>query len=293
MRLPLLVNPTAGCGRGMRVAERAARRFEALGVNVFLVTTGNAEETFEKTAAWATEGVWGVLVCGGDGTIHAAVNGLAGSTTALGVLPAGRGNDFARALGLYGSPEWVAERLALRLKEPPRRVDLGRVGSRYFGTVATFGLDSEVSRRVREGGSVAPRAATYLVSTVRELFRYRSRRVRLRGDFGVLERDVLLCATANTPTYGGWYRIAPKARLDDGFFHVCLVRDISRLQAFALIPRALSGTHVSHFAVETYVTSALELETEKSFPVYADGEFLAQTPCRLEVIPRSLHVFSG
>lgn len=277
----------------MRVAERAARRFEALGVNVFLVRTGNAEETFEKVVAWAAEGLPGVFVCGGDGTVHAAVNGLVGSTTTLGVLPAGRGNDFARALGLYGSPEWVAERLALRLKEPPRRVDLGRVGSRYFCTVATFGLDSEVSRRVRESASVTPRSATYLVTAVRELFRYRSRHVRLRGDFGVLERDVLLCATANTPTYGGWYRIAPNARLDDGLFHICLVRDISRFRALALIPRAMRGTHVSHFAVDTYVTSFLELETEEPFPVYADGEFLAQTPCRVEVIPCSLHVFSG
>jgi diacylglycerol kinase (ATP) len=260
-----------------------------------MTATRSAEETFQKASSCASERCPVLLVCGGDGTVSAAANGLAGSVTALGVVPAGRGNDFARALGLYGSPETVAERLAPLAKgdAPSRSVDLGVVGSRYFCTVATFGVDSEVSRRVHERSPSTPRSATYLVAAISELLRYEPRHVRLSGDFGVLERDVLLCATANTPNYGGWYRIAPGARLDDGAFHVCVIRGISRLRALALIPRAMRGTHLRHPAVEVVVTSSLSLDTTEPFPVYADGELLAQTPCRIVIAPRALRVLAA
>lgn len=293
--VPLIVNPSSGRGRGAQVAMRVARILADASFPVELVQTHSADESRQLAADVASRSARCLIVCGGDGTVHSVANVLAHTETALTIIPAGRGNDLARALGLHIPVERLAAQIIGDLKgaSDPPRIDLGRMSDRFFCTVATFGVDAAVSRAVEERAAAGPTGATYVTATIRELFRYMPREARLSGDFGTRELPLLLCATANTPNYGGVFCIAPSARIDDALFHVCAIRGMSAFRALMLMPRVICGSHVSDPRVEVMPTRELTLEAEEACPIYADGEFLGMTPARLSVAPGALRVFGA
>jgi diacylglycerol kinase (ATP) len=236
-----------------------------------------------------------VVAVGGDGTVSHVARGLAGSDTALGIIPAGNGNDFSRAIGVPTAPA-AAARLALEAR--PRAVDLGRVHARRehvaFVNVAGCGFDAEVLRRTRAGGP-AGGAFLYFGGILRTLSAFRPLPMRLTVDGRILERRVLGVAVANGPAYGGGMRIAPHALLDDGLLDVLVVGDVSRLQLLALLPRMYSGTHVSHHLVESYRCRQLTVEplVARYVGCQADGELLEQLPATFSVEPRGLLCVAG
>ena len=227
--------------------------------------------------------------------MHHVCNAIAGSETAMGIIPAGRANDLAGALRLPRRPEQLASLYApfLTGEREPVAMDLGRAGDRLFCTVAAFGVDSAISgRALEQGGGKAGRLG-YLSGAIAELAQYRPQWARLSGDFGAREVDVLLCATANTPVYGGWYRIAPDASPYDGLFHVCVIREMSRLRAMTMLPRVIAGTHVPDPCVEILVTRELRIETREPSPLFADGEPLGDAPVTLAVERSALRILAG
>ena len=133
-----------------------------------------------------------IIACGGDGTVHEVVNAIAETPdVVLGVLPCGKGNDFAEALKIPTKPVAAIEVL---LEGVTRQVDLGKIGDHYFDTIVTCGFDAEVSRRVTEEGTPFSGTAAYIWTAITTLFRYRSPVVRLQGDFGSYEGEILLTA---------------------------------------------------------------------------------------------------
>jgi diacylglycerol kinase (ATP) len=237
-------------------------------------------------------GAKAVVGCGGDGTLQEIATALDSGETAFGILPGGRCNDFAHALGLSkrDSPESLVKVL---LGNKRRKIDLGAMGDKRFLTVATLGFDSEVSRFVETRKMWIKGTPAYVYGLLRVMLNYRAPRVRLKGDFGTHEGRVLLAATGNAPCYGGAMQIAPGAKLDDGQFQVCVVEEVSRLTILRILPRVLKGTHVSHPAVKLFNTKFLEIETlDTPHWVCADGESLGQTPCRFEVRPKALEVIT-
>jgi diacylglycerol kinase (ATP) len=245
-------------------------------------------------------GVRVVAGCGGDGTLQEIASSLVRTDCALGFVPVGRCNDLARAVGVT-SKDGV-ERLAENLTNGRRRtIDLGvyrsrdaagRLGEpRYFCTVATLGFDSAVSRFVEQHKLPFKGTPAYLYGVIRVLLRYRCPRVCLRGDFGELNERILLAATGNTPFYGGAMQIAPGAKLDDGVFHVCVVREVPKWTVLGILPRVFSGRHVKHPATSVFQTKRLEIETPDAPEwICADGETLGQTPAVLEISAQVLHV---
>jgi diacylglycerol kinase (ATP) len=286
----IIANPASGSQAAPRLATQVKEQLEAAGKQVQLrVTTGRGAAR-DWAAEAVAQGVPVVVGCGGDGTLQEIATALDGTDTALGILPGGRCNDFAHALGLHKSD--TAESLTRVLLAGRRRaVDLGVMGEKRFLTVATLGFDSEVSRFVETRKLWLKGTPAYLYGVLRVLLRFRAPSVRLTGDFGVHESRVLLAATANTASYGGAMHIAPGAALDDSLFQICAVRDISAFTVIRMLPRVLKGTHTDHPAVTMLTTRAVAIETPDGPEwVCADGESLGQTPCKLEVRPRALQV---
>ena len=290
----VIANPVAGRGRAARGAALLASALEERGAKASLSVTrkrGDAERIAREAVA---AGAGRIVACGGDGTIHETVNGIMASGdkasgVALGVLPAGRCNDLGYALGLPGKPAAAVRGL---LDSRARSIDLGRVGDRYFSTIATLGFDSEVSEYVDTGRhpSFLRGFAAYLYAAVVKLYRYSHVEVTLRGDFGEFSGPLFLAATGNIDRYGGRVRITPDARPDDGVLDLCLVRIASKLEVLRMIPGTFKGRHVDHPAVTMARTRRLEIESEQPLWVWADGERLGKTPTTIEVVPGALRV---
>lgn len=283
----LIANPTAGNARARSVAEQAALAIQDAGQAVELHYTrakGHATELAQQAVA---EGAERLVVCGGDGTIGETLAPLAGSYTALGLLPCGTGNDLARALAV---PLRVEAAIGNLLCGEVRAIDLGRAGDRFFATIAAFGFDAEVSRRVESAQGPLSGRVRYIAEALRHIAGYQPVRVRLCGDFGEIEQEVLQVSTANTRNYGGNLCVAPDADFGDGLFDVVVVHAVPRRTILWLMLRLLWRRHVRHPAVRIERTTRLALHTDAPHRVYADGDYLAQTPLVLEISPAALRV---
>ena len=293
----LIANPTSGRGRGNRTADAVAGILRAHGIDVTVHRTtasGDAERLAHAAVADGAQRPKCIVACGGDGTIQEVASALAEAQSALGdacpalgLAPAGRCNDFARAFGIPTDPTTIADVL-LNARAMP--TDLGRVNGRYFCTVATAGVDADVSSFVDTMRMPLRGTLAYLYGAIRVLIRHRPYEMKITGDFGVIERTLLLASSANTSSYGGAIRIAPNADLSDGQLDLCVVDRVGRLRAIALIPSLLAGRHGRCPAVHFLRTRRLTIESPQPLEIWADGERIARTPATIEVIPAAIRV---
>lgn len=290
----VIANPVAGRGKAARGAALLTSALEERGAEASLSVTGKRGDAESMAREAVDAGADRIVACGGDGTVHETVNGIMASGekaagVSLGVLSAGRCNDLSYALGLPKKPAAAVRGL---LENRVRPIDLGRVGDRYFSTIATLGFDSEVSEYVDTGRhpSFLRGSASYLYAAFVKLYRYSHVDVTLRGDFGEFSGSLFLAATGNTDRYGGRIRITPGAKPDDGVLDVCMVRIASKLEILRMIPSTFGGGHVRHPAVSLERTHRLEIESGGPLWVWADGERLGQTPATIEVVPGALRV---
>ena len=283
----LIANPTAGRGRAQRLAEQAALALQDTGHAVELRYTRAKGHATELARPAVAEGAERLVVCGGDGTIGEVLAPLAGSPTALGLLPCGTCNDLARALAVPLRAEAAIGNL---LHGEVRAIDLGRAGDHFFATIAAFGFDAEVNRRMERAQGPLSGRVRYVLEALRHLVRYQPVRVRLCGDFGEIEREVLQVSIANAPNYGGNLRVAPHADLGDGLFDVVVVNAVSRPAVLSLMLRLFWQGHLRHRAVRVERTTRLGLHTAEPHSVYADGDLLGQTPLALKISPAALRV---
>ena len=284
----LLVNPTAGGGRARLVALEAARLLRAAGheVEVHVTTAKGEVERLAREAAG--KDVRQVLVCGGDGTVHEAVNALAGTRTALAILPGGRGNDLAATLGVPIDPAGAVRHL---LRGGVRRIDLGVVNGRRFATVAGIGFDAEVAMRTNRGGWRGAGRLAYVGGILASLAAFRAPRLVVTAGDARRDGRYLICAVSNTGRYGGGVLIAPDARADDGLLDLCLIGQVSRLRLLRLLPSAYSGGHTRAREVEMLRGAVVTVESDAPLPIIADGEAVGHTPARFTVEREALVVF--
>jgi diacylglycerol kinase (ATP) len=284
----LLVNPTSGKGRGARLADPVARRLRGAGLSVDVVIGRDAEEAFDKVSDRVALGVDAVVAVGGDGLVNMALQVVAGTQVPLGVVPAGAGNDFARALGLsLADPLQSTDHV---VNNGLRQVDLGRAAGRWFGCVLGSGFDSMVNERAN-GMSWPNGRARYNIAMLAELRTFRPVPFELVLDGQVWPTEAMLVAVGNGPSYGGGMRVCPDAGLEDGLLDVTVLGPISKLEFVRVFPRVYKGTHVLHPAVTVRRARAVTLRAS-GVTAYADGERVAVLPVTCEAVPRALHVFA-
>jgi diacylglycerol kinase (ATP) len=225
------------------------------------------------------------VAVGGDGTLHAVVNGvLRAGALPVALVPAGRGNDLARTLRLPLDPG-RATRLALT--GVARRVDLARCGDRYAVSTAGVGLDARVAAAVRaSGGGVT----AYVRHALRELWRFAPVALRLRLDGEELREETTLVAVANGRYFGGGMLICPHASVRDGLLDVCVVGPIPRAELLSLLPRLYYGRHVGHPAVRFYAVRSVLIEGPAGTPTHLDGEPGPNLPLHIEAAPGGIEL---
>jgi len=285
MAIPVLVNPSVG-GRARVRLERLVQDLPDLR----LVQTASAEELADRTRDAVRGGLERVIVAGGDGTLHAAIQQLAGSKCALGILPLGTGNDLARSLGL---PVEIDRALGLARRGAPRTIDLGRVDGRIFSCTAGVGMVADVIRRIenRRGRDRGP--WVYPAAVLACLAGYVAPRVEVTGDRDSWSGQVMIVAAANSSRFGGGMQLAPSASMDDGELDVLIVEKLSWWRLIPLLARVYRGTHVGRRGVIMFRATRVRILPETPLTVVADGEPLKSTASDgtiIEVLPLSLRV---
>ncbi len=231
-----------------------------------------------------------ILVAGGDGTLHHAIRGLAGSECALGIIPWGTGNDLAGALGVAREAGRAIERA---VRAAPRRIDLGRAGPVPFAGAAGIGVVGDVLEFLEARSRRWRGSWLYPYALLRTLRAFVPPRVRIEFEGGGYEGKVMLAVLANSPRFGGGMRIAPDARLDDGLLSLVVVEAMPALRLLALFPRVYRGRHVGHPAVKTFRVRGATLYCDRHAKVYGDGEYLLESGpagARIEIWPGALRV---
>jgi diacylglycerol kinase (ATP) len=294
VRALLVHNPAAGGGRSAGLLPAVLRRLEAGGVQVTPHRTASLQDA-RLAARDAAGQVDAVVAMGGDGTVGACAAGLAeaGSSAraALGLIPAGGGNDAARTLGLPFADPLAAADLLPRLRRRP--ADLGRVGERCYLNIAGAGFDAEVNRFANQRLAWAGARLRYVAAMLAELVGGRPAGFALTLDGEPRELPAWLVAVANCPSYGGGMRVAPDARADDGLLDVVVIGAMPKRQFLATFPKVYSGRHLEHPAVSVHRARRVELAADRDLAVYADGEPAGGLPASFAVQPAACAVLAA
>ena len=283
----LLVNPSAGGGRVKEILPRATAALERHGVNYRVVeTTGLEHGCVEaRMAAGAGEVV---VVMSGDGLIGQVGGTLAYTGAVFGVLPGGRGNDFARVLAI---PNEIEDAVAVLAAGHVRNIDVGEVNGRRFLCIASVGFDSDANRIANEAKRIKGQAV-YVYAALRALWEWKPALFTLTFDDGTESFEGYAVAAANSRAYGGGMFIAPNAELDDGKLDVVWTRGISKLKFLRNLPTVFKGTHIERPEVGTGRAASVHIEADRDFAVYADGDHLADLPATVRVLPKALRVIA-
>ncbi len=304
-RYRIIANPAAGHGKGQRQIPYIERELARLGLDFGLVRTERPGHAIQLACQAALEGAAVVVAAGGDGTVNEVLNGLmeahktSRNRPALGVLCAGRGNDFAPAPGI---PQGLAAGCRVLKDDQRRTVDIGRFQGgrfpqgRYFANTVGIGFDAiatiEAAKLPRWGGFFS-----FLVAILRTIFLYyKGPTVKIEHDGGTLTTPTLLVSVMNGRRLGGGFWMAPEARIDDGLFDVVVGRQVSRRRMLSLIPHFMKGTQGTQPEISTMRTSRLTVTSlEGTLPAQGDGEIICVDGNRLdiELLPQQIEVVCG
>jgi diacylglycerol kinase (ATP) len=220
--------------------------------------------------------------------VHLAAQAVATTTTALGIIPAGSGNDVARYFGIpRKDPLAAADRV---IAGSTRTIDLGRSGSRYFVSVLATGFDAIVNERANR--MTWPRGQMrYNLATVAELRVFEPLPYVLQLDDEQLSLEAMLVAVGNGPSFGGGLRITEGAVLDDGMLDVVIIKPMSKPGLVRTYPRLFKGTHVTHPQYEHHLARSVTVAAP-GIVSYADGERFGPLPLTIECVPGALTVLA-
>ena len=294
-RVALLTNPPSGKGRGARGREAALDVLRGTDVEVLDLVGADADEAL-ALARSAVPDVDALVVCGGDGLVHLAVQALAGTGTALGVVPAGTGNDVARYLDLPRRDPAAATHVvldALRRPEDPRRrrrIDLARAGDKHFVTVLAAGFDAKVNERAN--AMTWPHGQMrYNIATLAELRTFTPISYTLDLDGETRSLEAMMVAVGNGPSFGGGLRITEGALLDDGLLDVVVIKPMGKGELVCTYPKLFTGTHTTHRQYEHHRVRRVTVAAP-GIVTYADGERFGPLPMTVECAPGALEVLT-
>lgn len=295
-----ILNPRAGNGRVARLWPSLLAKLIEKGISIRTLMTTSAGDATEQARQALAQGVQGLLVVGGDGTLSEVINGcfqdgqLLNPDLQLALLPAGTGSDFIKTAGI---PKATQDALACFETGYSQKVDVGRITLnagkiRYFINIADAGIGGAVVDRVNHTSKALGGFASFLWGTLTTFWDYQNQRTRI-----VLDHDIELqlrtsnVIVANGQYFGGGMQILPAARLDDGQFDVLVVGDMSRAEAYQNIWHVYTGSHLKHPKIQHFKAHHVHIESLESPQLLdVDGEQWGETPATFDILPASLNL---
>ena len=289
----MVANPAAGHGKAGRLIGKVTTALHRLriGHEIRIAESGTDLERLARAAA--ESGARIVAALGGDGTASLAANGILGTGAALAALPAGTGDDFAKAIGA-GKLDTAVELLA-----DPKIVDLDVIEvtagaeKRSFVNIAGAGFDSEVNETANGMTVNLGATGTYIAALLKTLSRYSAAAFTIQVDDERMELDAMLVEVGSGRWTGGGMKVLPNAVMNDGLLDVCIVEALSKPAFLRAFPRVFLGSHATHPKVRMRTGTRVQVEANRRVLVYADGELVGSLPAIFEVRPAALPVVVG
>lgn len=282
--LILFANPSSGRGKGAKVLSIVETYLNRNHVEYLSISTNTLKQSLiSLTQTLIVNPEAKIIIIGGDGMVHAAINNI--KDNAIGLIPAGTGNDFARALGLpLDDPIRNIKNINAASAE---YIDLGKVGQEYFAAICSTGFDSIVNERANK--LKWPRGKMkYNIAMLLELPRFKPRSYEIVIDGKRLQTQAMLIAIANGLSYGGGMKVCPAADLQDGLLDVMILAPVPKLEFIQIFPSVFKGLHITHPAVS--ILQGRSIQINANAVAYADGERIGELPLDVSISHNRLKV---
>lgn len=284
----LVVNSKAGKGRASKLAGKFEVLLKSNNLPYEIINKATYEETFSEYRLSISSGKFEkVVAIGGDGLVNLCLQEVAEQNIGLSVIPAGTGNDFARAVGSHKKS--VNEIFNVVSSQDPTTIDLGLVtgafGKRWYVQVLSTGFDALVNNLANRINW--PRGQMkYTLATLLTLARFKPIPYELIIDGKQFKQDFMLLSVANGETYGGGMRICPDASNSDGIFDILLVHPVSKIVLLSIFPKVFTGKHVPHPKIDIIRGKKVQISADAS--AFADGEFVSKLPIEITNVKNAL-----
>ena len=283
--ISVIVNPVAGSGLAQTIGEKVEALLAARGIPYTLHTTQRAGHATQLARAAAESGADTVLSVGGDGTLNETAAGLVGTGTALGIIPAGTGNDFVKVIG---TPKKWDEALAYVLDNPAHPLDTGTVNGRFFINVCGAGFDVMVLEYANKAKRHVRGIWPYLYGVLAAIRAFRPFEIAVTiGEDIRLSGKYMICTVANGTTIGGGIPILPLARVDDGLLDIMVVDPLPNWRIPFYLPAILGGTLIQKGIAHHYRATSCTLQSH-NMRLNMDGELVSVESASFAMNPASL-----
>lgn len=285
-----IVNPAAGRGKKLKVLPEIEAFFRKRNLDFQMVLTKAPKHAKEIAKKAVKDGYKTIVAVGGDGTINEVLSGIAGHDVLLGIVPIGSGNDYIKNIDF---PKNLNKNLEALINKKFKQVDIGLINNKYyFANAFSVGFDGEAASRVKNFSFIPNSFLAYLLSVFRTLATYEFPKVKVSLDNDIkFENGMLLIAVSIGKCYGGGFKIAPSAKIDDGIFTVCFIEKCSRFYALRNIPKVMKGTHTELPIVKIYTSKYVKIKSESLLTAQIDGEILPlDKSFEVRILPKCLKV---
>jgi YegS/Rv2252/BmrU family lipid kinase len=284
-RFALLVNPASAGGKALKALPAVHEALDRLQAPHRTVTTRSSEHAAEEAARAAQNGET-VAALSGDGLLRPLAGALKNTGSALAIIPCGRGNDLARVLGIPTDPAAAAE---LAVQGPEKLIDVANVDGTPFLGIASFGFDSDCNRIANEAKLIKG-SAVYLYAALRALAAWKPAAFTVTVDGERHDLSGYSVAAGNSKAYGGGMFVLPQAELDDGKLDVLISKDAPKLSFLRGVFQTFKAAHVDSPHAQFLRGAVIEVDSDRPFEIYGDGDPIGATPATMRVEHRCLRV---
>ncbi|WP_188455115.1 diacylglycerol kinase [Virgibacillus oceani] len=289
-RARIIYNPTSGREAFKKELPAVLERFEIAGYETSTHATTCEGDAIEAAKTAVERGYDLVVAAGGDGTINEVINGIAEKDfrPRLGIIPVGTTNDFARALFI---PRNISNAVDIILNDQSMPLDIGKVNDHYFINIAGGGKLTELTYEVPSKLKTMLGQLAYYMKGIEMLPSLKPTSVRIEYDDEVLEDDIMLFLISNTNSIGGFEKLAPTAKLDDGYFDVIILKKTNLAEFIRIATLALRGAHLDHKNVIYTKAKHIKVETSEKMQLNIDGEFGGLLPGEFKNLKQHVEIF--
>lgn len=287
-KLLFIVNPNAGKKISGRLIDTIKKEFPQ---NIYyqIVIWKDKDHFKEVLDILHSQDYTDAIAVGGDGTVNAVAKSIVGTNIALGIVPAGSGNGLARTLGLSMVVEEAIKQIANGIKT---KIDHGTVNGIPFFCTSGIGFDAHIGNLFAT--STKRGLQSYIKITITELFKYRAKEYTLKFNDQVIKRKAFLITVANAGQYGNDFYIAPQANMQDGLFHMVILKPFNVFHLPGLLIKILSKKANYSSRIETYVTNKITITREQADTIHFDGDPAVEgKEVVFEMKPNLLNVIIG